>query len=94
MELEIQLANGETRESHYPSEASALELERLLDDRGIPYKSTGSGDSAWWSILTYLLPFLLFFGFWIFMMSRVQEKRSDSRRGLSDGSARDPDDLR
>jgi cell division protease FtsH len=30
------------------------------------------GSSAWWSILTGLLPFVLLFGFWIFLMNQVQ----------------------
>ncbi len=46
----------------------------MLEDSStpIPFDSKGTGDSAWWSILTYLLPFLLFFGFWIFLMNQVQ----------------------
>ncbi len=33
---------------------------------------TSTGGSPWWSILTYILPFVLFFGFWIFLMNQVQ----------------------
>jgi cell division protease FtsH len=33
---------------------------------------TTTGGSPWWSILTYILPFVLFFGFWIFLMNQVQ----------------------
>jgi cell division protease FtsH len=33
---------------------------------------TPQGGSPWWSILTYILPFVLFFGFWIFLMNQVQ----------------------
>jgi hypothetical protein len=29
--------------------------------------------AGWWSILTYLLPFLLFLGFWIFLMRNVRQ---------------------
>ena len=36
------------------------------------FDSKGTGQNAWWSILTYLLPFVLFFGFWIFLMNQVQ----------------------
>ncbi len=38
----------------------------------MPFDSKGTGEYAWWSILTYLLPFVLFFGFWIFLMNQVQ----------------------
>lgn len=87
--LEIQLTSGETREAHYPSDESALALEELLDDRGVAYDSTGSGRSAWGSILTYLLPFLLFIGFWIFLMRQVQGKGRDDRRGMSEAESVD-----
>jgi cell division protease FtsH len=36
------------------------------------YEGTSTGGSPWWSILTYILPFVLFFGFWIFLMNQVQ----------------------
>ena len=35
-------------------------------------KVKGKGGSSWLSILTYILPFLLFFAFWIFLMNQVQ----------------------
>src|SRR5213075_1352506 len=31
-----------------------------------------AGGSPWWSALTYILPFLLFFVFWIFLMNQMQ----------------------
>ena len=36
------------------------------------FDSKGVGSSPWWSILTSLLPFVLLFGFWIFLMNQVQ----------------------
>ena len=36
------------------------------------YTSKGIGSSPWWSILSSLLPFVLLFGFWIFLMNQVQ----------------------
>jgi cell division protease FtsH len=38
----------------------------------VPFDSKGVGSSPWWSILTSLLPFVLLFGFWIFLMNQVQ----------------------
>ena len=32
----------------------------------------GKSSSAWLSLLTYLLPFVIFIGFWIFLMNQVQ----------------------
>src|SRR6187401_3423550 len=57
---------------HYPSEQSVPGLQRLLDENHVTYDSKGVGSSAWWSILTGLLPFVLLFGFWIFLMNQVQ----------------------
>jgi cell division protease FtsH len=57
---------------HYPSDQSAPELEALLRENNVVFDSKGTGSSAWWSLLTALLPFVLLFGFWIFLMNQVQ----------------------
>ena len=57
---------------NYPSDVSALQVEDLLKDENVTYDSKGKGSSAWWTILTSLLPFVLLFGFWIFLMNQVQ----------------------
>ncbi|HET9214912.1 MAG TPA: ATP-dependent zinc metalloprotease FtsH [Gaiellaceae bacterium] len=57
---------------NYASDEAQIEFQNLLESKGVTFDSKGTGDSAWWSILTYLLPFLLFFGFWIFLMNQVQ----------------------
>jgi cell division protease FtsH len=66
------LQNDNKYKVNYPSDESQIQFEDELDSRGITYDSKGTGDSAWWNILTYLLPFVLFFGFWIFLMNQVQ----------------------
>mgnify|MGYP000055868709 CR=1 FL=1 len=43
-----------------------------LERRGIETTIKGIGGSGLLSILTYVLPFLLFFGFWIFLMNQMQ----------------------
>jgi ATP-dependent Zn protease len=87
--LEMELSDSRKVEANYPSDLSALEFEKVLGERGIRHESrAGGGGTAWWPMLTYLLPFLLFGAFWIFLMSRVQEKRSDRRRGETEGEAR------
>jgi ATP-dependent Zn protease len=86
--IEVTLADGSKLESNYPTEPSQLELQRKLESSGVHFDSKGTGDSSWWSILTYLLPFVLFFGFWIFLMRQVQSRKS----GEADaGSVSDPD---
>ncbi len=75
-EIEIDLRDGRRYESNYPSGASQLALEEELDAAGVRHDARGSGESSWWSFLTYLLPFVLFFGFWIFLMRRVERART------------------
>jgi cell division protease FtsH len=57
---------------HYPSDQSQNSFQNLLEQKGIQFDSKGTGSSPWWSILTSLLPFVLLFGFWIFLMNQVQ----------------------
>jgi cell division protease FtsH len=73
--IRITLADGSTLKSHYPTDASQLDFQHRLESAHIHFDSKGAGSSVWWSILTYLLPFVLFFGFWIFLTRQVQEKR-------------------
>lgn len=76
--IELDLTDGRRYESNYPSEASQLALERELDEAGVSHDARGGGDPAWWSFATYLLPFVLFFGFWIFLMRRRIARSDDS----------------
>jgi cell division protease FtsH len=57
---------------HYPSDQSAADLQKLMSAHSVNFDSKGTGGSPWWSILTSLLPFVLLFGFWIFLMNQVQ----------------------
>ncbi len=64
--------DGKTKYSTgYPNNTE----QQLTDDmrkHGVQIKVKGKGGSSWLSILTYILPFLLFFAFWIFLMNQVQ----------------------
>jgi cell division protease FtsH len=57
---------------HYASPQSEAALEKQMEAKGVAFNSKGIGSSPWWSILTGLLPFVLLFGFWIFLMNQVQ----------------------
>jgi cell division protease FtsH len=57
---------------YYPTPQSQVEFQKDLQKNGVPFDSKGTGSSPWWSILTSLLPFVLLFGFWIFLMNQVQ----------------------
>jgi cell division protease FtsH len=57
---------------HYASDQSEAQVEKVMLDNNVEFDSKGTGSSPWWSILTSLLPFVLLFGFWIFLMNQVQ----------------------
>jgi cell division protease FtsH len=57
---------------NYPSDQSALAFQAVLQKSNVDFDSKGVGGSPWWGILTSLLPFVLLFGFWIFLMNQVQ----------------------
>jgi cell division protease FtsH len=71
-EIQADLTSGKKVKVNYPSDESQIAFQNALQTHDVAFDSKGTGDSAWWSILTYLLPFLLFFGFWIFLMNQVQ----------------------
>jgi cell division protease FtsH len=47
-------------------------LLNTLETQDIETKVEGTGGSSFLSILTYILPFVLFFGFWLFLMNQMQ----------------------
>jgi len=62
-----------TIEVGIPSQQALDDVTAQLVDQHTPQVSgTSTGGSPWWSVLTYILPFVLFFGFWIFLMNQVQ----------------------
>jgi cell division protease FtsH len=71
-EIEATYTTGKKVKVNYPSDQAQIEFQNQLEAKGIEFDSKSIGTSSWWSILTYLLPFLLFFGFWLFLMNQVQ----------------------
>jgi cell division protease FtsH len=57
---------------NYPSPESEANYETILQTHRVLYSSSGTGSSPWLSILISVLPFLLFFGVWIFLMNQLQ----------------------
>jgi cell division protease FtsH len=51
---------------------SVPELEKQLRAADVPYNVESSKSSVILSLLTYVLPFLIFFGIWIFLLNQVQ----------------------
>jgi cell division protease FtsH len=71
--LDVKQTNGESYSTGYPPN-DEQHLMRLLEDHSAETKTVvhGTGSSGLLSLLTYVLPFVLFFGFWIFLMNQMQ----------------------
>ncbi|MDX6411939.1 MAG: cell division protease FtsH, partial [Gaiellaceae bacterium] len=68
----VDYTNGTKATVFYPTDQSQADFQKQLEQKNVAFDSKGIGSSAWWSILTSLLPFVLLFGFWIFLMNQVQ----------------------
>jgi cell division protease FtsH len=55
-----------------PSVALLNKELALAQDQGLQVDGAKTGGSPWWSALITILPFLLFFVFWIFLMNQMQ----------------------
>jgi cell division protease FtsH len=64
-------ADGTEYTTGYPSDG-AIELTNKLQRFHVDTTVEGTGGSSFLSILTYILPFVLFFGFWLFLMNQMQ----------------------
>jgi cell division protease FtsH len=70
-EIEVTPKEGEAYSTGYPAEAS----EALVADfaaASTPLTVKPVAQTPWWSSLIWLLPFVLFIGFWLFLMNRMQ----------------------
>ena len=63
--------DGHSYSTGYPPDAEES-LINQLEDAGVKTNVHGTGGSSLLSLLTYILPFVLFFGFWIFLMNQMQ----------------------
>ncbi len=71
LSLDIKRTNGESFSTGYPQNTEGT-LEKLLVENDVKTTVHGTGGSSILSLLTYILPFVLFFGFWIFLMNQMQ----------------------
>jgi cell division protease FtsH len=71
---EVEKKNGEGGDSFSTGYPPNTEQSLLDELEAAEVKTTvkGTGGSSLLSLLTYILPFVLFFGFWIFLMNQMQ----------------------
>jgi cell division protease FtsH len=70
--ITVKYRDSQKAKVNYPTDQSQEAFESLLAEHGVTYDSKGTGSSAIWVLLSTLLPFVLLFGFWIFLMNQVQ----------------------
>ena len=64
-------SDGTEYQTGYPSELQGV-LVNSLATKDIETKVEGIGGGGILSVLTYVLPFILFLGFWLFLMNQMQ----------------------
>jgi cell division protease FtsH len=69
--IDVSKTDGTEFSTGYPTELEA-QLINSLQRQEVDYDVKGTGGSSFLSILTYILPFVLFFGFWLFLMNQMQ----------------------
>ncbi|MGD9571194.1 MAG: ATP-dependent metallopeptidase FtsH/Yme1/Tma family protein, partial [Thermoleophilia bacterium] len=70
-EVDVVLKDESEFTTGYPADYSAT-LVNQLEAADVPFEVKGIPSSPWWSSLIWLAPFILFIGFWIYLMNRMQ----------------------
>jgi cell division protease FtsH len=69
--VDVKETEGSEYSTGYPENTEEGLVNTLLRN-DIPTEVEGTGGSSILSLLTYILPFLLFFAFWVFLMNQMQ----------------------
>src|SRR5215208_4932392 len=69
--IQVTEPNDKSYSTGYPNNVEP-QLTRLLEKKDISTEVEGTGGSSFLSLHTYILPFILFFGFWVFLMNQMQ----------------------
>jgi cell division protease FtsH len=69
--VDVKETNGEEYSTGYPENTEET-LVNSLQRNEVETKVEGTGGSSILSLLTYVLPFILFFAFWVFLMNQMQ----------------------
>ena len=69
--LDVKQTSGDSFSTGYPPNTEQTLVDEL-EQNEVKTTVKGTGGSSLLSLLTYILPFVLFFGFWIFLMNQMQ----------------------
>ncbi|MEI7626030.1 MAG: ATP-dependent zinc metalloprotease FtsH [Actinomycetota bacterium] len=70
--VSVTRTNGQKYEVGYPVDYGQELVNKLEAKNVASFNVEGKKSNGWLSLLTYVLPFLLFIGFWIFLMNQMQ----------------------
>jgi cell division protease FtsH len=70
--LDVKETNGESFSTGYPPNTEQSLINLLNEHETTKTVVHGSGSNGLLSLLTFILPFVLFLGFWIFLMNQMQ----------------------
>jgi cell division protease FtsH len=69
--IDVELDDGRKYETAYPDNTEQ-NLVNQLRAANVPIDVKAKGGSGWLSLLTYVLPFVIFLLFWLFIVTRMQ----------------------
>ncbi len=70
--LDVKEKDGDSYSTGYPPNTEQSLLNLIDQTESVKTTVHGSGSSSLLNVLTFILPFVLFFGFWIFLMNQMQ----------------------
>jgi len=70
--LDVKEKDGDSYSTGYPPNTEQSLLNLIDQTENVKTTVHGSGSSSLLNVLTFILPFVLFFGFWIFLMNQMQ----------------------
>jgi cell division protease FtsH len=70
--LDVKEKDGDSYSTGYPPNTEQSLLNLIDQTENVKTTVHGSGSSSLLNVLTFILPFILFFGFWIFLMNQMQ----------------------
>lgn len=69
--LDVEMKSGRKYQTAYPDNTEPQLVKTLRDDQ-VPFDARGKGGGGWITVLTYVLPFVIFLLFWLFIINQMQ----------------------
>ncbi|HEX6714931.1 MAG TPA: ATP-dependent zinc metalloprotease FtsH, partial [Thermoleophilaceae bacterium] len=69
--IDVDLKSGRKYQTAYPDNTEP-ELIKTLDENQVGISVRGKGGGGWITVLTYVLPFVIFLLFWLFIINQMQ----------------------